>query len=192
MVKKDNLVLLFGLGLAVLIIVGGFFILTKTKPSEQKTKVFKGGEAKMKITSQAFSHNSFIPKKYTCDGENISPPLIITEAPANAKSLVLIVDDPDAPAGTWVHWVVFNIDPTIKEIGENSVPAGAILGKNDFGKLDYGGPCPPSGTHRYFFKIYTLDTTLNLPEGTTKAEAEKSMEGHVLDKEELVGLYKKE
>jgi Raf kinase inhibitor-like YbhB/YbcL family protein len=146
---------------------------------------------KTKITSQAFSNNSYIPKQCTCEGEDISPPLTIVETPTNTKSLVLIVDDPDAPMGTWVHWVVFNINPTTKEIKENSIPQGSTLGKNDFGKLEYGGPCPPSGTHRYFFKIYALDTSLNLPEGTTKAEVEKAIEGHVLDRGELMGLYKK-
>jgi len=191
MVKKYNFVLFFTVGLAVLIVIGGFFILTKTKPPEQKTEVLKGGETKIKITSQTFSNNNFIPKKHTCDGEDFNPPLTIIETPTNAKSLTLIVDDPDAPAGTWVHWVVFNMDPATKEIGENSAPAGAILGKNDFGKLEYGGPCPPSDTHRYFFKIYALDTTLNLPEGTTKAEVEKAMEGHVLDREELIGPYRR-
>jgi Raf kinase inhibitor-like YbhB/YbcL family protein len=191
MVKKDNLVLLFGLGLAALIFVSGFFILTKTKSPKQKTEVLKGGEAKMRILSSAFLNNQEIPKKHTCDGENVNPPLTIAETPTNAKSLVLIVDDPDAPTGTWVHWVVFNIDAKTKEIAENSVPTGAILGKNDFGKLAYGGSCPPSGTHRYFFKLYALDTILSLPEGVTKAEVEKTMKEHVLDRGELIGLYKR-
>ena len=142
----------------------------------------------MNIASSAFQHNQMIPKKYTCQGEDINPPLDITGVPSGAKSLVLIVDDPDAPMKTWVHWVVFNI-PVAEHIAENS-----ILGKqgyNDFGRNDWGGPCPPSGTHRYFFKIYALDSTLNLKEGSKKQEVEKAMQGHLLGQAELIGLYKK-
>lgn len=190
MIKRDNFKLLVGVGVIVSIITVGFFILTKNQP-RQKTKILKGGEGKMKISSSAFLNNQEIPKKYTCDGEDVNPPLIIEEIPKNAKSLVLIVDDPDAPVGTWVHWVVFNINPKIKEIKENSVPKEAILGRNDFGKLEYGGPCPPAGTHRYFFKVYALDKVLNLGQGATKMELEKEMRDHILDWGELVGLYKR-
>lgn len=190
MIKRDNFKLLVGVGVIVSIITVGFFILTKNQP-RQKTKILKGGEGKMKISSSAFLNNQEIPKKYTCDGEDVNPPLIIEEIPKNAKSLVLIVDDPDAPVGTWVHWVVFNINPKIKEIKENSVPKEAILGRNDFGKLEYGGPCPPAGTHRYFFKVYALDKVLNLGQGATKMDLEKEMKGHILDWGELVGLYKR-
>lgn len=147
----------------------------------------QGGHA-MKITSPAFSHNQVIPRKYTCQGEDLSPPLTVEGIPAEAKSLALIVDDPDAPGKTWVHWVVFDI-PVVGRIEENSVPGKQ--GYNDFGQNDYGGPCPPSGTHRYFHKIYALDTLLNLKEGITKKELEKAMEGHILDKAEIIGLYKK-
>ena len=142
----------------------------------------------MELTSTAFRNNGFIPKTYTCDGEDISPSLVIKGIPPDAKSLALIVDDPDAPAGTWVHWVVFNIPITL-EIKENSVPG--IQGVNDSRQLGYGGPCPPSGVHRYFFKIYALDTLLNLKEGITKGALEKAMQPHILDKAELVGLYKR-
>lgn len=187
----------------IIYIVGGLLVLSMVIVSyklilKNPTFLVKGGidgtknsQGKMKITSQAFTNNGYIPKKYTCDGEDINPPLNVGEVPPNTKSLVLIVDDPDAPMGTWAHWVVFNIDPEIKEIAENSVPAGSVLGKNDFGKLEYGGPCPPSGTHRYFFKIYALDTILNLSQGTTKEEVEKAMQNHVLDWGEIVGLYKR-
>jgi hypothetical protein len=148
-------------------------------------------EVKMKISSTAFGHNDQIPKKYTCDGSDINPPLKFEGVPANARSLALIVDDPDAPAGTWVHWVVWNIDPKTSEIKENSVPKGAMQGMNDFRKHDYGGPCPPSGTHRYFFKLYALDTTLNIGAGARKTALESSMKGHILAEAQLIGLYER-
>jgi Raf kinase inhibitor-like YbhB/YbcL family protein len=150
-----------------------------------------GKEAQMKISSSAFGHNGQIPTKYTCDGSDINPPLRFEGVPADAKSLALIVDDPDAPAGTWVHWVVWSIYPRSTEIRENSVPAGALQGKNDFNKRAYGGPCPPSGTHRYFFKLYALDTTLNIGANTTKATLESAMKGHILAEAQLIGLYKR-
>ena len=147
----------------------------------------KGGA--MKLTSPAFENNKSIPARFTCEGEDINPALTIEGIPAGAKSLALIVDDPDAPVGTWVHWVVFDI-PLSGSIGENSVPGKQ--GINDFRRKDYGGPCPPSGTHRYFFKIYALDRELALPEGISKQGLEKAMQGHILDKAELIGLYKKQ
>jgi len=145
----------------------------------------------MKLTSPAFGHNSKIPHEYTCDGDDISPELNIEDVPSNAKSLVLINDDPDAPVGTWDHWIVFNVKPDIKKINENEEPIG-VAGKNSWGRTGYGGPCPPSGTHRYFFKIYALDTELNLQEGSTKQEIEKAMGGHIIEKAELIGLYERE
>lgn len=143
---------------------------------------------KMKLESPAFGNMERIPSKYTCDGQDINPPLKISDVPENTKSLVLIVDDPDAPAGTWVHWLVWNISPNTKEIPENSVPKNAVEGITSWNRVGYGGPCPPSGTHRYFFKLYALDTILDLP-STTISELEKAMENHILDKAELVGLY---
>ncbi len=145
----------------------------------------------MKITSTAFTNNQKIPSKYTCDGENITPPLQFADVPERTKSLALIVDDPDAPAKTWVHWVVFNINPKIKEIPEGGTPEGAQLGMTDSGQKEYHGPCPPSGIHRYFFKLYALDTTLDLPEGANKNETESKMTGHVIDSAQLVGIYKR-
>lgn len=145
----------------------------------------------LKISSPAFGHSQMIPVKFTCDGADINPPLTIEGVPQAAKSLALIMDDPDAPRGTWVHWVVWNIDPSTREIKEDSLPPGAKQGKNDFRKLDYGGPCPPSGTHRYFFKLYALGRMLSLEEGASKAELEKAMEGHILGQAELIGLYKR-
>lgn len=143
------------------------------------------------IESSAFKNNSPIPKKYTCDGKDINPPLAIQNVPNGTRSLALIVDDPDAPVGTWVHWVVWNIDPGTREIGENSVPPGAVQGMNDFRKTTYGGPCPPSGTHRYFFKLYALDAKLDLKSSAVKKDVEKAMKGHILGEAQTMGLYKR-
>ena len=142
----------------------------------------------MRLKSPAFEHNTSIPSRFTCEGDDINPALIIEDVPKTAQSLALIMDDPDAPMGTWVHWVVFNI-PVSTRIEENSAPG--TLGMNTARKLEYHGPCPPSGTHRYFFKLYALDTILTLKEGASKAALEKAMEGHTIDKAELIGLYKK-
>ncbi len=146
------------------------------------------GGVDMELTSPEFGNNEFIPKKFTCEGEDINPTLVIEGASEDTKSLALIVDDPDAPMGTWVHWVVFDI-PLINKIDEDTIPGKQ--GRNNFGRLNYGGPCPPTGTHRYFFKIYALDAQLNLKEGITKKELEKAMEGHILQKAQLIGLYKR-
>ncbi len=143
----------------------------------------------LKISSLAFQHKGHIPSKYTCDGTDINPPLLVENVPAGAKSLAMIVDDPDAPRGTWVHWVVWNIAPDTRQINEHSVPSGATEGINDFRKRSYGGPCPPSGTHRYFFKLYALDESLRLDPGTDKVGLEKAMHGHILGQAELIGLY---
>ncbi len=147
--------------------------------------------ADMKLISPAFVDSGAIPARYTCDGQDANPPLRIENVPGAARSLALIVDDPDAPVGMWVHWLVWNIDPKSREIGENSVPDGAVQGKNDWRRNSYGGPCPPSGAHRYFFKLYALDTTLNLGAGTTKIDLEKAMSGHVLAQAQLIGVYKR-
>lgn len=140
----------------------------------------------LSVMSSSFGSNQLIPKKYTCDGEDVNPPLSVGGVPEGTKSLVLVVDDPDAPMGTWVHWVAWNIPPTDR-IEENTAPG--IEGLNDFGKHSYGGPCPPSGTHRYFLKFYALDTKLSLPSNSRKKDVENAMKDHVLAKGELVGLY---
>jgi Raf kinase inhibitor-like YbhB/YbcL family protein len=147
--------------------------------------------SKLSIACPAFLHNEMIPSKYTCDGADVNPPLSIGNIPEKTKSLALIVDDPDAPMGTWVHWIVWNIGTGTKEIRENSVPQGALQGRNDFRKQEYGGPCPPSGTHRYFFKLYALDSSLTVKAGATKAQIEEAMRGHVLAQAELIGLYRR-
>lgn len=147
--------------------------------------------AAMTITSPAFGNKELIPSTFTCDGADVSPALNIGNVPPEARSLALIMDDPDAPGGMWVHWVVWNIDPTTREIKENGVPPGAKQGVNDFRKTPYGGPCPPSGTHRYFFKLYALDAMLDLGSGTTKGALEKAIKGHILAQAELMGRYKR-
>ena len=131
---------------------------------------FGGKNINMKLTSSAFKNNEYIPSKYTCDGEDKNPLLSIIGAPIEAKSLVLIVDDPDAPNGDWVHWTVFNIPPEVREISENSVPQGAVQGKTDFAKPGYGGPCPHNGIHHYQFKLYAIDAILNLQSSAGKMD----------------------
>jgi Raf kinase inhibitor-like YbhB/YbcL family protein len=143
----------------------------------------------LKIVSPAFGMNGLIPSRYTCDGKDVNPPLLIGNVPSGTQSLALIVDDPDAPRGTWVHWVVWNIDPRTSEIAENTLPPDALQGMNDFHRHAYGGPCPPTGTHRYFFKLYALDTKIKLGTGAIKAALEAAIQGHVLGKAELVGRY---
>jgi Raf kinase inhibitor-like YbhB/YbcL family protein len=141
------------------------------------------------ISSPAFQAGGDIPTKFACNGTNVSPELQISGVPNEAKSLVLIVDDPDAPRGLFTHWIVWNIDPKTTRVGENSAPAGAVQGTNDFGKRNYGGPCPPSGTHRYFFKIFALDTKPELRPSARRAELDAAVRGHVLAQGELMARY---
>lgn len=148
----------------------------------------EGGARRMKVTSPAFENNTLMPTKVAWKNENISPALIIENIPPASKSLALIVDDPDAPMGTWVHWVMYDI-PTAPRIEEGSAPG--TQGVNDFHTQKYDGPWPPSGTHRYFFKVYALDKKLGLKPGADKSTVDKAMEGHILDKAELVGLYRR-
>lgn len=143
----------------------------------------------MLITSSVFENNNFLPAKYSCDGENINPPLNILDVPLGTKTLALIVTDPDSPSGNFIHWLVWNIDPNIKEITEDSVPVGSVEGITSWGKSGYGGPCPNVGIHRYFFKILALDEKLDLQTSATVEELLKAIEGHVLDQGEIVGKY---
>ena len=150
----------------------------------------------MTITSPAFTAGGMIPEEFGCLGANISPPLAFANIPAEAKSLALIVDDPDAPAGTWVHWVAYNMPAGTKELGKSvppqkELPNGMRQGTNDFRRIGYGGPCPPGGTHRYSFRLYALDVVLNLAAGATKSQLLESMKGHVLAQAELMGKYRR-
>ena len=150
----------------------------------------------IKIISPAFEEGGMIPQKYTCDGQDISPPLEWAAGPSGTKSYALIMDDPDAPTGTWVHWVLFNLSPNTLSLPEafspsNKLANGGIHGINDFKKFGYGGPCPPPGIHRYFFKIYALDIVLTLSKGITKSQLEQAMKGHILASGELMGRYER-
>lgn len=143
----------------------------------------------MVIISPAFENNGKIPVQYTCDGAGINPPLVIEDVPEVTKSLVLIVDDPDAPINVYVHWLVWNIPANIHEIEEDSVPSGAVQGTNSSGQTDYVSPCPPNGTHRYYFKIYALDTELDLTSDRRAKDLEEAIASHIIDKAVLVGTY---
>jgi len=159
-----------------------------SNPSPQKSE--------LKITSTAFKEGEAIPRGYTCDGANVSPPLEWAGVPKSAKTIAIIADDPDAPAGTWVHWVFYNLPADGLGLVENTpqtetLNGGGVQGKNDFDKIGYGGPCPPSGTHRYFFKFYALDGELTLKPGATKDEVEKAMAGHIVGQAQLMGTYRR-
>lgn len=145
----------------------------------------------MELSSPDFENNEMIPTRYTCEGENINPELNILNVPENAVSLAMVMDDPDAPMGTWVHWTIWNIKPHTDSIPAGSIPVGVTEGVTSFSKPGYGGPCPPSGTHRYFFKLFALDTKLDLSTSTTADELIMAINGHVLSQAELVGLYSK-
>jgi Raf kinase inhibitor-like YbhB/YbcL family protein len=149
---------------------------------------FAAEGAGMKITSAAFREGGNIPSKFTCDGSDTTPPLQITGVPSEAKSLVLITDDPDAPSGLFTHWLVWNIPPQTNSIAEGTAPKG-VHGTNDFGKSGYGGPCPPPGTHRYSFKIFALDRELDLSSAAKQSQVDAAMKGHVIAQGELIGRY---
>lgn len=155
-----------------------------------------GTKMAFQIKSPAFSDNGMMPSIHTCDDKDISPQLQWTEPPQGTKSFALINDDPDAPMGTWVHWVIFNLPAGTRQLEQNfpkdkELKNGAKQGINDFGKIGYGGPCPPSGTHRYFFKLYALDALLNLPAGATKNQLLDAMKGHTLAETQIIGKYKR-
>jgi Raf kinase inhibitor-like YbhB/YbcL family protein len=181
----------------VVLVIMPMLVFCLCKGSEQTDSEAAGGEKmEIKVTSSAFAEGGLIPAKYTCDGSDISPPLQWEAVPEGTKSIALISDDPDAPMGTWVHWVLFNLPAETRKLEENippdkTLPNGAKQGLSDFGRIGYGGPCPPSGTHRYFFKIYALDTKLDLAAGARKRELLKAMEGHILGQGQLIGKYKR-
>ncbi len=155
----------------------------------------KGGSMALQITSTAFSPGEMIPKKFTCDGPDVSPQLAWNDPPVGTEGFALIADDPDAPVGTWVHWVLYDLPASARMLAEGvakqeQLPSGARQGRNDFGKIGYDGPCPPPGKpHRYFFKLYALDAEPNLKAGATKADVERALKGHILGQGELIGRY---
>ncbi|MBI1995291.1 MAG: YbhB/YbcL family Raf kinase inhibitor-like protein [Deltaproteobacteria bacterium] len=150
----------------------------------------------MELKSPAFSNGQAIPSNYTCDGKDVSPPLTWTEPPPGTKSLALIADDPDAPMGTWVHWLIYNLPPTTRQLAEGlptagRLPDGTLQGKTDFGRTGYGGPCPPSGTHRYFFKLFALDAVLSPPPAPNAKQLNAAMKSHILAEAQLMGTYRR-
>jgi len=183
----------------VVLVIMPILVFCSCKDSEQTDSEAAGGEKmEIKVTSSVFAEGGLIPAKYTCDGQDISPPLEWEAVPEGTKSIALISDDPDAPMGTWVHWVLFNLPAETRKLEENippdkTLPNGARQGTTGFERIGYGGPCPPppSGTHRYFFKIYALDTKLDLAAGARKRELLKAMEGHILGQGQLIGKYKR-
>lgn len=182
---------MFTKGLLLFGVLLTFSVLDSTARPHQE----KGGPMSLQISSSAFSAGETIPKKFTCDGPDISPKLAWNEPPANTKSFALIMDDPDAPVGTWVHWVLYDLPPETRELAEGvakqeQLSSGARQGRNDFGRIGYGGPCPPPGKpHRYFFKLYALDSKFSLKAGATKPQLESAMKGHILGQAELIGKY---
>jgi Raf kinase inhibitor-like YbhB/YbcL family protein len=173
----------------------GFVLCFSLWPSEKFFAQERGRTMSLQISNAAFSVGEAIPKKFTCDGPDVSPQLKWNDAPPNTQAFALIMDDPDAPAGTWVHWVLYDLPANTRELSEGvakqeQLSSGARQGRNDFGKTGYGGPCPPPGKpHRYFFKLYALDTKLNLKAGATKADVERAVKGHILAQAELTGKY---
>nr|MBI5455365.1 YbhB/YbcL family Raf kinase inhibitor-like protein [Candidatus Levybacteria bacterium] len=183
----------FLLGFTLLVILGffayGYYFEYITQKGYDKS-IFIQNEGTMILTSPVFSNENSIPAKYTCEGVNINPPLNISTVSIFAKSLVLIVEDPDSPSKNFTHWILFNIEPKTSSIDENSIPLNSTEGLNDFSEPHYGGPCPNRGEHRYIFKLYSLDISLNLEKGTKKQEVLNAMKGHILEQTKLIGKYK--
>lgn len=175
-------------GLAI-IAAAAFFINPSNPKQEQPLMKNDVDATKLQLSSPAFENSRPIPERYSCQGQNISPPLSIKGVPAAAESLAIIMHDPDAPAGDWLHWTIWNIAPQTTQLREGSLPGGTTEGITDFGTIGYGGPCPPSGTHRYFFELYALDSKLDLPDGSRRGELEEAIQKHLLTKAELVGLF---
>jgi Raf kinase inhibitor-like YbhB/YbcL family protein len=180
----------------ILIIILGFAAGIIYKYSGKHTTVFNNQEQQkintttpMTITSAVFADNQAIPKQYTCDGAGINPPLQFGSVPSEAKSLALLVEDPDAPTGIWIHWLMWNIPPTVNQIAENSVPTGAVQGQESSGQNVFGAPCPPSGIHHYIFTVYALDSTLTLPSYSTAENLQAAMQGHIIEQAQIIGLY---
>ena len=178
---------IFGLGVWLLMAAG---CASATPPAAVSAPEPTGGDPMFTITSSAFEPGTAIPARYSCKGDDISPPLVWHGVPNDTQSFALIFDDPDAPGGTWYHWLLFNLPADTRALPENATPpAGTLVGKNSWGRTDYGGPCPPRGTHRYFFKLYALDSTLSLATGASKPDIESAMRGHILAQAELMGTF---
>ncbi len=176
--------------LIVAVVVGvGLFFINRSRVDLFKLKNNNFKNTTMQITSPAFQNEGDIPAKYTCKGEGINPPLQFSSVPQGTVSLVLVVDDPDAPSGTWTHWTLWNIDPSVSEIAENSIPKGAVEGTTSAGTKGYHGPCPPSGTHRYFFKLYALDTKLQLDSNAKVEDLSNTIQDHILAQAELMERF---
>ncbi len=175
---------------AIMLCSLGLFIIDGTRCASEETTM------SLTLSSSAFTEGAAIPALYTCEGNDTSPPLAWTDPPAGTKSLAFISDDPDAPGKTWVHWVLYNVPPSARMLSAGfpttqELPDGTRQGITDFGRTGYGGPCPPSGTHRYYFKLYALDTMLSLSSGATKAQVESAMNGHILAHAQLMGTYRR-
>jgi Raf kinase inhibitor-like YbhB/YbcL family protein len=198
-VKKPPLLLVYGLSILVFVLLSclALYLLGPVEGDTfstiiEETESTANPGVSMELTSTAFSYNEEIPVKYSCNGGNVSPQLSWNEPPAGTQSFVILMDDPDAPSGTYDHWVLFNIPPETRTLLENFQPAAPIIvGKNSSGQRKYIGPCPPSGTHRYFFKLYALDTTLSLSASAYKNDVLTAMEGHILAQGELMGTFSK-
>jgi Raf kinase inhibitor-like YbhB/YbcL family protein len=172
--------------------IGAAALLLSCSPRQPSPGVpFQGSASTLRVTSPAFAENGYIPPRYTCQDLDVSPPLQISGVPSAAKSLALIVHDPDAPGGDWVHWIAWNIPTTTKDIREGSLPPGAVEGINSFGKKGWGGPCPPSGAHHYHFELYALDVMPGLPPSSRRDELVRATQEHTLARADLVGLYSK-
>jgi Raf kinase inhibitor-like YbhB/YbcL family protein len=188
-VKKSDLIAVLVIFIAVPVLSFLFPGKINEERFEQNLIINDTEKKFMEIKSDVFKNGEKIPPKYTCDGENVSPPLSFGDIPPETVSLVLIMDDPDAQGGIFDHWIAWNIPAETGEIPENGIPTEAVFGRNGFGTENYGGPCPPSGVHRYFFRLYALDTALGLEAGSNKDELKNAMEGHVLADAELFGVY---
>ena len=181
-----NKVTLFIFVAVIAFLVSGFVWINILR---SKNKLSNIQSNNMELSSPAFQKNQQIPEKYSCKGASVNPPLSISGVPTNAQSLALVLEDPDAPSGTFIHWILWNISPDLKEIIENSIPSGVTVGTNSAGSQKFVGPCPPSGSHRYIFKLYALDTSLTLPEEAKRQDLDTVMKDHIVGEAELLGVY---
>ena len=181
--------LIFAIIIIIILAAAGWWLFNQPSAPITIQNTFNMG---LQLTSPAWADGGVIPQTYTCDGEDMSPPLEINNVPAGAKSLALVVDDPDAPSGSFIHWLVWNIKPSSKSLMEGKIPAEASAGSSSFGRVGYGGPCPPEGEHNYIFKLLALDTELDLSVSTTIKEFNQAIAGHVLEEATLTGTYRRD